>query len=297
MDVISHSRIGRCLVTGLVAAFVLADPGLAQENDDLPPLRALLRLVSDSAVVGYYKFTVSERQQLVFDIAADDPRRELLESATVPNRTTTEISATVVSTPTADDEDRRYVAYWLGYRVTGRSVQSLNVMQWDSIFKKAGRRGELKFSPRGHPKGVEVVEAARPVGQALADALSGLALPLPADSVSEGSSWEDKVALVLAAPNGSRWGATVRVTFRLRELRQEPEGVYARIEFDGEPIRTSDSDIEIQGRYFGDSVFDVTRGRYDRMLALANLEVEWEDKSGLPPSRTLIEWQAQVARR
>jgi hypothetical protein len=101
----------------------------------------------------------------------------------------------------------------------------------------------------------------------------------------------------LTAPDGSQWVVPVRVTFRLRELSEGQDGVYARIEYDGEPVDSAGSDTRMYGRYFGDSVFDVTHGRYDRMLAVAKLEVEWDDKSGLPPSRTLVEWQAQVTRR
>lgn len=296
------TRCARCRgglpLAALLLVLFLAAPASSQEEGAGyagPPV--LLRMASDSAVVGHYKFTVVEKQQMLFDIAADDPRRQLLESATVPKQTTTEIAATIVSTPRADDEDRRYIAYWLGYKVSGDDMKALTPIQWDSIFRKVGRRAVLTFSPRGHPKGVEVAGAARPVGQSLADALSALALPLPADSVTEGSGWQDDVVVSLAAPDGSRWGAAIRVNFRVRELRESSEGLYARIEFDGEPVGTSGSSRKVAGSYFGDSVFDVTHGRYDRMLALANLEIEWEDTSGLPPSRSLVEWQAKVARR
>jgi hypothetical protein len=286
------------LAVGTLVTFSWALAGHTQEvGDESSSARVLLRMVSDSATIGHYRFTVVERQQLVFDIAVDDPRRALLESATVPKQTTTDIAATIVSTPTAEGEDRRYIAYWLGYRVSGDNVQSLSAAQWDSIFQKVGRRAVLKFSPQAEPKGVEVVDAARPVGESLAEALMGLAMPLPADSVSEGSSWGATVAVTLTAPDGSHWVVPVRVAFRLRELNQGRDGMYARIEYDGEPVDSVGSATRMYGRYFGDSVFDVTHGRYDRMLAVAKLEVEWDDKSGLPPSRTLVEWQAQVIRR
>lgn len=283
----------------LALAFCVASPGFSQEpGTDATGPRVLLRMASDSNVVGHYKFTVLERQRLVFDLAADDPRVALLEPATVPKQTTTDVAVTIVSTPVAPDEDRRYLAYWLGYKVYGDDVQGLSSFQWDTIFQQVGRRVVLRFSPRGHPKGVEVTsDAVRPVAQSLADALAGLAMALPPDSVSRGSRWEDDVAIVLKAPDGSGLTVVIRVTYRLREIQVEPEGLVARIEFDGEPVHSSAAGARVLGRYFGDSRFAVNEGRYERMMALAKLEIEWEDTSGLPPSRSLVEWQGQFARR
>ena len=67
-------------------------------------------MASDSNVVGHYRFTVQVKQRLAFDIAADDPRAELLASATVPKEKVTDVAATVVSTPKEEDEERRYIA-------------------------------------------------------------------------------------------------------------------------------------------------------------------------------------------
>lgn len=259
--------------------------------------RVLLRMARDSAVVGHYRYTVQERQQLTFDIPADDPRVALLESVTVPKQKTTAIAATIVSTPSDAEAERRYVAYWLGYRITGDDVRGLSAVQWDSIFQAAGRRGIVRFSPRGQVKGVEVgSDAVRPVGQALANALLGLAMALPADSVTEGSSWEGRVAVTLEAPNGSRLVATVQLGFRLREFQQGADGPIARIEFDGEPLAADTDGPKITGRYYGESYFSVERGRYDRIMARADLEVEWKDTSGLPPSRLIVQWEAQKVR-
>ncbi len=260
--------------------------------------RVLLRMARDSLVVGHYRFSIQERQQLAFDIPADDPRAELLRSATTPKEKQTAVAATIVSTPGEAEAERRYIAYWLGYRITGDDVRGLSPVQWDSIFQAAGRRAIVRFSPRGQGKGVEVgSDAVRPVGQALASALSGLAMELPVDSVMPGSRWEGRVAVTVDAPDGSRLTATMQVMYRLRELQQESDGVVARIEFDGEPLASSGDARQIEGRYYGESYFAVTAGRYNKVMALADLEVEWSDASGLPPSRLMVRWQGDAVRR
>ncbi len=288
------------LAPALTVAFVLGNNAAAWSQE--PPQRtgeprALLRLTADSGVVGHYKFTVQERRRLVFDLPEDDPRAALLRSASEPKQTEAVIAATVVSMP-REREERRYIAYWLGYRLSGDEVQSLSPLQWDSIFQKVGRRAVLRFSPRGQPRGVQVgSDAVRPVGQALAAILSGLAMGLPADSVTRGSVWEGDVAVQVTAPDGSRGAVAIRVTYRLREFWDEPGGLKARVEFDGEPQSTDVEKATASGRYFGESIFAVREGRYEQLLALANLELSWSDSTGLPPSRAVIEWQAQLNRQ
>ncbi len=283
-------------------AFLLALPvgGLAQEIDaEGTEYRVLLRMASDSTVVGHFRFSVQRKERLAFDIAADDPRAQLLAAATVPKQKSADVAATIVSTPSAPNEDRRYIAYWLGYRVQGDDVQSLTAVQWDTIFQETGRQAFLTISPRGHVRRVEVTsDATRPVGESLAETLSGLALALPEDSVAIGAHWEDSLVVTLDAPDGSAWLARIRVTYRLRDLEPGPEGMtVARIEFDGEPLPDPSSAARAYGRYFGESRFTVELGRYEMLMAIANLEIEWEDSSGLPPSRSIIEWEARVARR
>lgn len=261
-----------------------------------PPPRVLLRLAADSGVIGHYKFTIRERQRLVFDIPEGDPRATLLQSATEPRETHTEIAATVVAVP-SETEERRYIAYWLGYRLSGDQVQGLSPIQWDSIFQKVGRRAVLRFTPRGEPRGVQVTsDAVRPVAQALAAALSGLAMSLPADSVGQGSVWEGDVAVQVPAPDGSKRAVPMQVTYLLREVRDGPDGLKVRIEFDGEPIGAATEDATVSGRYFGESIFAVNEGRYEQVIALANLQLNWKDTSGLPPNHSEIEWQTRVDR-
>ena len=295
-----RGRIHLACCVGLALSVAVPAEGLAQEQDTASAdKRVLLRTASDSSVVGHYKFTVQVKQRLAFDIAADDPRAELLASATIPKEQTTDVAATIVSTPKAQDEERRYIAYWLGYSVYGDDVQGLSSFQWDTVFQETGRQAFVTFSPRGHVRGVEVTsDAARPVGESLAEALSALALGLPKDSVGIGARWDDDVAVTLAAPDGSEWLTAVRVTYRLRDLMPGPEGTtIARIEFDGEPVQDPASATKAYGRYFGESRFSVEKGRYDMLMVIANLEIEWEDTSGLPPSRSIVEWRAQVSRR
>jgi hypothetical protein len=295
-----NRRIGRvcCFGVGLLA--VVISEGFSQEPDSAhAERRVLLRMASDSNVVGHYRFTVQVKQRLAFDIATDDPRVALLAPATVPKQRTTEVAATIVSTPREEAEDRRYVAYWLGYRVQGDDVQGLSAFQWDTVFQESGRQAFVMFSPRGHPRGVSVTsDATQPVGESLAEALTALAMALPEDSVAIGARWEDNVAVTLTAPDGSEWLTLVEVTYRLRDLEPGPEGAtVARIEFDGEPVQDPESATIPYGRYFGESRFSVERGRYDSLMAIAKLEIEWEDTSGLPPSRSIVEWGATVARR
>ncbi len=284
------------LVGGLALWLVTTSAGasLAQEA----PSRVLLRLASDSGVVGHYRFQASERSRLVFDIPDDDPRVALLREATTPRQRDTEIGATIVSVPRDEEEDRRYLVYWLAFQTTGGDTPGLTPLQWDSIFRKTGRRASLDLSPRGAVQSVQVVSAAvRPVGQAFARMLGGLALRVPADSVGAGSSWQSMVAIPVNRPDGSPAQVSVRVTHRLRELRSEAGGLKARIEFDGDAVSSGAGEPEVSGRYYGESVFAVAEGRYERVLALANLEVRWSETGGLPPSRTLLEWRGEATRR
>ncbi|KPK64627.1 MAG: hypothetical protein AMS21_06200, partial [Gemmatimonas sp. SG8_38_2] len=253
-------RIDLGWTIGLGLLVAVAATGFGQEpGATAAERRVLLRMASDSAVVGHYRFTVQVKQRLAFDIAADDPRAELLATATVPKQRTTDVAATIVSTPRADDEDRRYIAYWMGYRVHGDDVQGLTSFQWDTVFQMTGRQASVTFSPRGHPRGVSVnSDATRPVGESLAEALLALALALPEDSVAIGALWEDNVAVTLQAPDGSEWLTPVAVTYRLRDLEPGAEGTtIARIEFDGEPLERPNSATKPYGRYFGESRFSV----------------------------------------
>ncbi len=303
MPVTERSRppLRRAGLVGLAVVLALAPAGSALaaqqgggEPDGGPRVR--LRLAGDSAVVGHYRFTVHETRRIVFDLPPDDPRLELLRSAATAKQTITDIAATVVSTPAGPDEDRRYLAYWLGFKFSGDDVRGLSPIQWDSIFQKAGRRAVLTFSPRGRPKGVEVAsDAERPVGRAMARTLAGMALALPADSVGRGARWQSRVAITLEAPDGSDLVTPIQVTYHVRSIEQEADGLRARIEFDGKPVPMG-SGAAADGSYFGESVFDVDRGRYERLVALANLEIPWEDTSGLPPGRILVEWRGELSR-
>ncbi|NIR45659.1 MAG: hypothetical protein GWN99_14765 [Gemmatimonadetes bacterium] len=290
----------RYALTAVTLALLNACAGVAaaQGPDRTGGRRVQLRLVADSGVVGHFRFTGQLTSRLVFDIPEDDPRHDLLAAVTAPQSTTRDVAGTVVSTPAAADEDRRYLIYWLGYRFSGEEDRTLSPVAWDSIFQKVGRRATLRFSPLGRPLGVQVSsDAVRPVARSLADILAGLAMALPADSVGLGGRWEGQVAVPITAPDGSRQEALVQVTYRLAEVSREPDGVRARIEFDGEPVGVSIGVRTVSGEYFGESVFSVSGGYYEEMMALANLEVNWEDTSGLPPSRTVIEWRGQLIRR
>ncbi len=139
-------------------------------------------------------------------------------------------------------------------------------------------------------------DAVRPVAQALASALSGLAMSLPVDSVGQGSVWEGDVAVQVAAPDGSKRAVPIQVTYHLREVRDGPVGVRVRIEFDGKPSGAATQDVTVSGRYFGESIFAVNEGRYEQLLALANLQLTWKDTSGLPPNHSEIEWETRVNR-
>jgi hypothetical protein len=256
-------------------------------------------LAADSGAVGHFRFTGQGQSQLVFDIPPDDPRNELLASITQPKTITRDIAGTIVSTPAEGDDERRYLIYWLGYRLAGiEEDRSLTPIQWDSIFQAAGRRAELRFTARGQPRGVQVSsEAVRPVAQSLADVLAGLALALPADSVGPTDRWRDELAVPVEGLDGSKKLVVVEVSYRLTELQVEPGGVKAHIEFDGAPVRIGDDSGEVTGKYFGESVFSVDGGRYEQVMAIANLEIKWKDSSGLPPSRTILEWRGQLVRR
>jgi hypothetical protein len=285
-------------LAALACTLWAARPGLAQEPVvDAPPARVLLRMTADSGLVGNYRITVRESRRLVFDISEDDPRAALLETLGAPRQTTTELAVTIIADRHEPEQERRYRLYWLGYRASTDAERGLSGLQWDSIFRRVGRGAILKFSPRGQPQGVMVNSGAvRPVAQALADILSALALTLPADSVSEGDGWRDQVSIRLHAPDGSQQLVDLHVNYRLTRLRTEAAGLFARIEFDGEPASFGEKMAEITGRYFGESLFSVGAGRYESVLVAANLEVEWADVNELPPSRSLVEWQAELTR-
>jgi hypothetical protein len=292
-------------LASLLAVLCLVDAGLGagravsqeQRDPDAGP-RLLLRIAADSGLVGHFKWTGRENYRLVFDLPADDPRVELLASASAPRENTIEIAGTLVSAPSVSPDERRHYIYWLGFRVAGDEQRGLTPLQWDSIFNKVGRQAVLRFTSRGQPLGVDVgSEAVRPVGNALARVMSTLALALPADSAAEGSSWEDMVAVPVAAPDGSRKLAVIRVTYRLTRYDWEADGLKAHIAFDGRPERVEGVEAEISGTYGGESVFSVGKGRYDQMLSVARLEVKWADSGGLPPSRTVVEWTSELIRR
>ena len=290
------SRTNRPGLVLLTLAAGWSNYGLAQNSGADHQQRYLLRMTADTGVVGHYGFTTKETHRLSFDIPDDDPRQQLLESATAPKERNTRIAATIVSLPRPDEDERRYMLYWLGYSVAGDEVRSLPPLQWDSIFQAAGRRAVIRFSPTGEPHGVEVTsDAVRPVGQAFATMLASLAVGLPMDSVSVGATWHGRAAIPVRRPDGSRTMAPVDVTYRLRQLRREPEGVIARIEFDGAPAETED--LAASGRYFGECMFAVDAGRFEELTALAEIEVEWpQAESGLPPSRSVAQWEGQITR-
>lgn len=296
----------RCLWLLGAAALALwvTRSGLAQDSiaaqeplAAAPQARVLLRMAADSGLVGHYKVTVRETQRLVFDIPDDDPRAALLQSLAAPRQRTTELATTIISDRHEPDQERRYRLYWLGYRVSGDEERGLSGLQWDSIFQRVGRGAILRFSPHGQPQGVLVSSGAvRPVAQALTDILSALALALPADSVSEGEGWRDRVTIHVRALDGSQQPVNLHVNYRLARLRMESDGLVARIEFDGEPVSFGERIAEISGRYFGESLFRVGAGHYESVLVAANLELKWADVDELPPSRSLVDWQAELNR-
>ena len=289
-------RSGRLISLLLVLATGWPSYGFAQNAGVNGERRFLLRMTADTGVVGAYGFTTNETHQLSFDISEDDPRRQLLESATAPRERDTKIAATIVSLPRPEEDNRRYMLYWLGYSVTGDEVRSLTPLQWDSIFQATGRRAVVRLTPTGEPRGVEVTsDAVRPVGQAFATMLASLAVGLPRDSVGVGATWHGRVAIPVRRPDGSRTLAPVDVTYRLRQVRREPEGLMARIEFDGAPA--TEEGLDASGRYFGEAIFAVEAGRFEELMALAEIEVAWpQSESGLPPSRSLSQWQGQITR-
>ena len=289
-----HSARDVRIGLGLWLVAVAATPCAAQDA----PEQVLLRLASDSNVVGHYRFTTEERNRLVFDIPDDDPRASLLESATVPREKKSELAATIVSVPREADEDRSYIVYWLFHQTTGHEAGGLSALQWDSIFQKVGRRATVGFSSLGKLRSVKVgSEATRPVGQGLARILGAFATMLPADSVAVGSSWQSEVMIPIGKPDGSQAAIAVRVTSRLREIRSEADGPEVRIEYDGEAVSGGAGSAGVSGRYYGESLFAVAGGRYEHLLALAELEVRWAGTGGIPPSRTLVEWRGEVNRR
>jgi len=291
------SRLFLLFGLGLVLAGLGPGDVSAQNGLDSDRRPVLLRVAGDSSVVGHYKLSVVERGRLVLDIPSDDPRVSLLQSATVLRQRALELAATFVSVPRAPEAERLYLVYWLGYRVTGDEVRGLSALQWDSIFQEVGRQAKLRVSARGQPEPVEVAAAAvRPVGQSLDEALAGLALTLPADSARVGARWEGEVQLAVDAPDGSRQRITIAVVYHLARLENEAGRLVARIEFDGDAVGGTAGFAEVAGRYYGESVFAVDEGRYDRVMALAKLEVGWSDTSGLPPNHSVFEWQTELNR-
>lgn len=283
------------VLAGGTAALTTAD---ARAQQKAPTRRVLLRFAADSGVVGSYKFTTNETQSLSYDIGSDDPRAELLNPSTGPRERTMELALTMVTGTQTSEEERRYLIYWLGYRVSGDDVQTLSALQWDSIFQKVGRRAVLKMTPLGLPRGIELSsDAVRPVGQALASILGGMATDLPADSVAVGDSWSGQVAIPVRRPDGTRVPATVEVTYRLQKFVNGLEGETAHIEFDGEPIEVDGEVDFFSGRYFGEGVFAVREGRYERMIAASTLDVAWAIEGDLPPSRSQVDWQGEFNRR
>ncbi len=268
--------------------------------DGRAPIAApvLLRMKSDSGVVGSYKFQTSEIHRLAYELAEDDPRGEFLSSATGPWNRTTEVALTMVSTARADAASPRYLVYWLGYRISGDEARSLSAMQWDSIFRTVGRRAVVHMTPTGQIENVQVSsDAVRPVGRSLAAILGGLALDLPADSVDAGAEWHGGVVIPVRRPDGTRTQATIRVRYLLRRFEVQPEGRLVRIEFDGEPAEVGERADSVSGVYFGEAIFAVGEGRFDRMRAEARLDVHWKPAGGLPASRSRTEWVGQFTRR
>jgi hypothetical protein len=263
-----------------------------------PAPRVLLRLTADSGVVGHYKFVANETHRLSYDIPAADPRASLLSSTRGPWQRTTEVALTMVSLAQSSDSTRRYVVYWLGYRLSGDEVRSLTSMQWDSIFRAAGRRASVTFTAVGEPRDVHVSsEAVQPVGEALASILGASPLRLPVDSVAAGDHWSGGVQVPVRRPDGTRARVIVRLDYELRRIEEEADGRYARIQISGQPVR-ADGDAEgVSGNYFGEAVFSVSAGRFERANARAELEVQWPAGSeGLPPSRSLVEWSGEFSR-
>lgn len=260
--------------------------------------RVLLRLTADSGVVGHFKFTAKETHRLSYDIPADDPRASLLSSTEGPWRRTTEVALTMVSLGQPSDSLRRYIVYWLGYRLSGDEVRSLTSMQWDSIFRAAGRRAAVTLTAEGQPRDVQVSsEAVQPVGEALAAILGASPLQLPADSVTIGDHWSGGVQVPVRRPDGTRARVIVQLDYELRRIEDEGDGRFARIQVSGRPVRVAGDSVAVSGDYFGEAVFSVTAGRFERADAQAQLEVQWPVGSeGLPASRSSVEWVGEFSR-
>ncbi len=142
-----------------------------------------------------------------------------------------------------------------------------------------------------------IAEATRPVAQAFGQIISGLPFDLPAEPVRQGDRWHGRVLVPVEAPDGSRESVVIEVAYRLRRVESDDRGLRARIEFDGRPVSLGSGSETVDGRYYGESIFSLPGGRYEQMMATAELEVSWPDAGGgLPPSRTVAEWQAVVTR-
>lgn len=297
------TRLGPIAVLGAVGALSVlgaAGPNAGQGSSGhrQDPSRVLLRMSTDSGVVGHYRFQTRETHRLSYEIAPDDPRAEILSSTAGPWNRTTQVALTMVVNPSMSEDELRYFVYWLGYRVSGDEARTLTPVQWDSIFRKVGRRGVVTLSRRGEPRGVEVPgEALRPVGEALARILAAVPFTLPHDSVSVGDRWQGLARVPVRRPDGTRAEVAVRLDYRLRRIREEGEGPVARIEFDGRPVEVIGEDVEVSGTYFGEAIFAIHQGRYEGLTASAELEVAWPaTESGLPPSRSHANWQGDLTR-
>jgi hypothetical protein len=171
-------------------------------------------------------------------------------------------------------------------------------MQWDSIFQKVGRRGVVELSEVGRVQNVEVAgDAVRPVGEALAGILASLPLRLPVDSVRPGDRWEGDVQVPVRRPDGTRSPVTVPLEYRLRRIVDEPDARFAHLTFDGRPIEPPQGASSASGIYTGEAVFAVHSGRFERLVARAEIEVGWpESEAGLPSSHSGLEWQGSFGR-
>lgn len=257
-----------------------------------------LRMTADSGTIGSYKFTARERTRLAFDIPDDDPRAAALSSLTGERQRTTELAVTLASPQQPPDGERRYLVYWLGYRISGDEVRGLSPLQWDSIFQEVGRRAAVRFTPLGELTGVELSsDAVRPVAQAFTEIVSSMGFDLPAEPVGPGDRWMGRALIPVTAPDGSRGRVGVEITYRLAEILVDERGPRARIEFDGKPTGLAAGDGQVTGEYYGECVFAIPSGRFDQMMAIANLEVTWEDSgTGLPPSQSLVHWNGSFTR-
>ncbi len=115
--------------------------------------------------------------------------------------------------------------------------------------------------------------------------------------MSPGDRWLGRALIPVTAPDGSRGRVGIEITYRLAEITTDEHGPRARIEFGGVPGELASGGGRVTGEYYGECVFSIPFGRFDQMMAIANLEVDWNDSgSGLPPSRSLAHWNAAFTR-